>query len=233
MIRLIQSLSVLALIGTCLVVRQCARQWHQGIGSGAAILLEASAVQTFAECPARRPQTKERISPLVAEAEALARYLNPPQPPRPPVPAKKQARREPVPAIRPARATARFTVRGTSYNESRPETSMALIAESGAEAARWVREGERIGHFTIHEIKPGAVVCLAGADRLEMALQRDPEPTPAISNDCRLAASPSSSPTAAAAAVTAVPSACPTGPLRRPSRRNRRTVGSDRTMALD
>ena len=37
---------------------------------------------------------------------------------------------------------------------------MALIAELGAAdgSERWVKEGVRLGHFVIHEIRRGAIV---------------------------------------------------------------------------
>ncbi len=235
MVRLIRGAGVLALTAACAVGWLCARQLYRATGSGPPVLLAGSAVQEFAQHSPPPAQAKERASPLIAQARSLEGYLNPPVPPKPPKPSapkKNEVKSEPVPAIRPAQATPKFTVRATSYNETRPERSMVLIAEPGAEAARWVRQGERIGHFAIHEIRPGSVIYLAGAELQEMTLQRDVSPTVVASTGPDATPVPSSGPVAAAAMPDAPPLQ-PTGPSRRPSRRNRRTVGSARTIALD
>jgi len=233
MVRLMRSAGFLALAGACAVVWLCARQWRGGAEADPPILLSAGVVEAFVQ--RGPPPTEKRASPLVAQARSLERYLSPlapPKPAKPPSPKKQEVKREPVPAIRPVQATPKFTVRATSYNESRPEKSIALIAEPGGQAAHWVREGERIGHFVVHEIRPGSVVCLAGEKLQEMTLQRDPAPTAVASGDGSTGPGPSSRPRATAAASDA-PALQPTEPSRRPSRANRRTVGSARTMALD
>ncbi len=233
MIRLIRSAGLLALTAACAVAWLCARQWRDAGVSDPPVLLAAGVVDAFVQRGAA--PAEKRASPLIAQAQTLAGYLNPPAPPKPtepPRPKKKEAKRAPVPAVRPVQATPKFTVRATSYNENRPEKSIALIAEPGEQSARWVREGERIGHCAIHEIRPGSVVYLAGQALHEMAVQRDPAPTAVASDRPGTGPGPSSRPRATAAAADP-PARQPTGPSRRPSRGNRRTVGSARTTALD
>ena len=228
MIRLIQSLGVLALLAACGVAYLCARQWSSRVDGAAALLAEVGPVKAFLERGAPAEEVGEQASPLVAQAEAFAAYLNPPAPPLKPSPAKKKvAEREPVPAVRPVQATPKFTLRATSYSESRPEKSMALIAEPGDKAAYWVREGRRVGHVTIHEIKPGVIVVQAGNELHEMMLVRDPTPILAAGDD---RVNLSSGPRAAATSDMPIPSV--TQPSKRPTRRSRRTVGSARSMAL-
>jgi len=230
MIRLLNILSIIVLAAACSVAYACARQWSRPGVSDPAVLSAASALQTVSERSSLGGATRERASPLVAQAEALARYLKPPPAPapKPPMPKKAPVQRAPAPAIRPVQATPKFTVRATSYCETRPEKSMALIAEPGAEAAYWVREGQRIGHFAIHEIKPGAVIYLAGEELRELAVARDAADT-VVAGTNHLG--PGSSPSATA--VTKPPAGDSAGPSRRPNRRHRRTVGSDRNRELD
>ena len=51
---------------------------------------------------------------------------------------------------------------------------MALIWERGANGGtrRWVREGTQLGPFTVHEIRPGAILCRDGDRISEILLER-------------------------------------------------------------
>lgn len=51
---------------------------------------------------------------------------------------------------------------------------MALVAEPGGSEAdgRWVKEGNQLGHFVVHEIRKGTVVFRSGDDLRELAFCR-------------------------------------------------------------
>jgi len=230
MIRLLHSLGILALLATCAVSGLCARLWSRRADAELAIPAGPDIVRTLAEQGAHRVEAQERASPLVVQAEALAAYLTPPPPPptKPPPAPRRPVQQAAAPAARPVQTVPKFVVRAVSYCETRPEKSVALIDESGSELAYWVHEGDRIGHVAVHEIKPGAVICLAGEGLCEMAVEHESDSTAVASTD-RLG--PSSGPRAAAA--TERPSVQSPQVLRRPARQNRRTVGSDRRRTTD
>jgi hypothetical protein len=52
---------------------------------------------------------------------------------------------------------------------------MALVSEIGSEEGgeRWVKEGAQLGHFVVHEIRRGAIVCRAGEQVQEITVDRD------------------------------------------------------------
>jgi len=114
----------------------------------------------------------------VVQASAFAAYLTGPV-----VQEKKEAvvaeRKPPrniakAPKIRVV-PTAKFKLEGTSYYPNQPERSIALIAEPGSadENPRWVKEGERLGHFVVHEIRRGVVVYRDQNEQLhEMSIER-------------------------------------------------------------
>jgi hypothetical protein len=106
---------------------------------------------------------KQKASPLVTQAEALAKYLAPPPVPKkkePPVATKAVVKVDPVPTRAPAgEISPRFKLRGTSYCSWKPGRSMALIVEpvsklggsmgsmTLSETGAWGDEGDNIWHL--------------------------------------------------------------------------------------
>jgi len=115
-----------------------------------------------------RKRTKAQISPLVKQATAFAGYLNPPKPHREPRPANITTDGKPPPPP-PPRTKPRFQLIATSYNETRPAESVALI-EAPGKGLYWVRQSEQVGHLTV-EIKDGIVVAKSNNDTFEVAVQ--------------------------------------------------------------
>jgi hypothetical protein len=116
-----------------------------------------------------------KASPLVVQAEILAQYLNPPKDTElgsvaVPTPAVGSS---PVATVRPAAPSARFRLHGTSYYANEPGRSMALVSEVGAaeDDGRWVKEGTRLGHFVIHEIRGSGIVYRDGEQLREMFVE--------------------------------------------------------------
>lgn len=227
MIRLIHTLGVLALAAAAVVGVLCARPFLSPSREFSGILAAPSALARFNESVGPLRDREERVPPLVAQAQTLALYLDPPPPPGPPRPmAKKPVAPEPPPPPRPAQTSPKFKVLSTSCSETNRARSIALIAVPGADA-QWMREGEQVGHVVIHEIRPGTVVCLAGEQLCELSVETEvASPSLAGAGGSALSSAPRS-------AASAVPAGHSTGPSRRPTRRSSRTVGSNRNRILD
>ncbi len=139
--------------------------------------------------------SQNETSPLITQAEAFAKYLNPPPKPKPSIPTTSK------PTVSPPRPrspiTAKFTLVGTSFYASQPQLSLAFIDEPG-KGLRWVRQGSQVGHIAIREVKDGLVVLQDGQRTFEIAAQQKPQrsllaPAPAFRQK-DAGASPVSSP---------------------------------------
>jgi hypothetical protein len=164
----------------------------------------------------------------MAAAHGFASYLIPPPPPVQDKPTVQETPKPAAPVIRPPAAAPQFRVRGTIC-AGPLEQSIALIWEPGASnAGRWMKEGAQIGHFTIHEIRPGSIVYLDGDKLCEMAIEREPPSTTAVASDNSLPAM--------SLPQKAVGDARPThtsGRTKRPTGSSGFTVGSPRTRTVD
>lgn len=164
----------------------------------------------------------------MAAAQGLASYLNPPVPvsvqEKVPV---RETLKPPVPTVRPPTASPQFKVLGTICGGP-SERSLALIREPGTQnAGRWVNEGTQVGHFVIHEIRPGSILYLDGERLCEMAIDRENVPTTVVASNGRPAA-----PDSQTSVSNARPDRTDSRP-KRPSGNSRFTIGSARTTTLD
>ncbi len=107
---------------------------------------------------------KDKISPLVREAKLFALRINPPPPPKPKTPVKPKtaptkpvARNAAIPIPKATNINTTFKVIATCRYDSSPEKSLALL-EMAAEGQKWYRQGDKVGHLTINEIKDGSIV---------------------------------------------------------------------------
>jgi len=117
------------------------------------------------------------VPPLVAQAEAFSRFLDPPKP----VESKPESVAQTtslLPTIRPPVSSVRFRLCGTSCCPNQPGRSMALISEIGSQEGteRWVKEGAPVGHFVIHEIRQDGIVYRDGDQLREMAVETAHDP---------------------------------------------------------
>jgi hypothetical protein len=110
----------------------------------------------------------EQSSPLIAQAGIFANIIAPPPPP-PPAPVAKGSNNS-LPPPPPAKAI--FNVIATSYNQSRPEESLALIDETG-KGLHWVRQGTEVARLKI-EIKDGLILAKSGETTQEMRVIQQP-----------------------------------------------------------
>ena len=117
-------------------------------------------------------RTDGQISPLVKQAKSFALYLNPQ--PKPKAKAKPTKKYKPKTTPKPAGpVSTKFKLIGTSFYESRPELSFALIDEPG-KGFRWLRQSSSVGHLVIEEIKDGLVVIRDGQRTYDLIAERKP-----------------------------------------------------------
>jgi len=117
-------------------------------------------------------KSDDQISPLVKQAKSFALYLNPP--PKPKAEPKSTKKYKPKTTPRPAGpVTTKFKLIGTSFYESRPELSFALIDEPG-KGFQWLRQSSSVGHLVIEEIKDGLVVIRDGQRTYDLIAERKP-----------------------------------------------------------
>ena len=112
----------------------------------------------------------EKSSPLVAMAKLIALRFDPPPPPKPPVPQKtieppkKLVRVEPPKPVIPdpkAPVTIKSDLLATVLYETAPEKSLALLQTTGNKQ-EWFRQGEKVGHLEIKEVRDGSVIFTQG-----------------------------------------------------------------------
>jgi hypothetical protein len=165
MIRILQAVSVSALISAAILFVLCAANWLQG-APGIEQFEKLTIAEKFRQADSSsRKSSQKTIAPLVRQAEAFALYLNPPQPPK-----HRQVRasisnaEQKKPVLKLPKTTPKFTLLATSYYRARPDESLALVSEPGGKP-RWVEQGTHLGHFVIEKIKSGTIVYREG-DRL-------------------------------------------------------------------
>jgi len=120
---------------------------------------------------------KDQIPPLIKEARDFALYLNPPKPTPPPQPQRTSTSRPAViPNVPsgPAMSSARFNLVATCVNKADPESSLALIQETGQDR-RWVRQAATIGHLTIKEIHDGRIIIQDGSRTYQLDMTNIPQ----------------------------------------------------------
>jgi hypothetical protein len=144
-----------------------------------AILGGPGVVEVFRERRGGRPAGDggQVVVPLVAQAQAFALLLDPPQAASSGDEAgleKASGSEAPaVPIGRPAELAVEFRLVATSCCQGQPERSMALLVQPGNfDGGRWVKEGTQIGHLTVHEIREGVIVLRSGDRVRELAVER-------------------------------------------------------------
>jgi hypothetical protein len=176
MVRLFYFLGVLATLAACSILGLCVWQWSRDDSQRADVNLASSVPGALREKAgdSNRQGFEEKTPPLVKQAEAFASFLTPVRPAnKTNMPATGLGAVVSIPAVRPAAASAKFKLVGTSSYPNQPKRSMALISEpdSGAGSERWVKEGSQVEHFVIHEIRHGLIVYRDGDNLREMAVE--------------------------------------------------------------
>jgi len=174
MVRVVQMIGVAALVCAGAVLLHCVDQWLPDAADSKPEP-ELSLVERFKQAGGAgvgRGGNQETVSPLVEKAKAFALYLNPPEPAKPKPNQISHVASSTTKTIAPvtlAETTAKFVLVATSYYEARPEKSLALVSEPGR-GNRWVRPGERLGHFTLERVEQGSIVFRDGDRTSNMAV---------------------------------------------------------------
>ncbi|UCF14253.1 MAG: hypothetical protein JSW59_12635 [Phycisphaerales bacterium] len=172
MIRAVQMLGVSALICAGGVFLHCTDQWLHG-AAGSEPEPGLPVTERFRQAGGGAGGNQETVSPLVEQATAFAQYLSPPELTIPRQDTRVASTTKKTPSlVKLAETTAKFTLVATSYYGARPEKSLALVSEPGREN-RWVRPGERLGHFIIESIEQGSIVYRNGDRSGQMAVGTD------------------------------------------------------------
>jgi hypothetical protein len=209
MVRLLHILGICVWLGAAGVVGLWLSGRSQHSSQIEEFLNRPGAIQMFRAQAGESGVRQAEISPLVAQAEAYARLVDPPKrPERPSASVLTASASLAAPAVRPAAPSVRFRLCGTSYYPNEPGRSMALISEVGSPegSERWVKEGTQMGHFVIHEIRKGMIVCRDGEQLREMAVEHGVN-VPSLVRDAR----PGSRQISSAADDAMTTSAGPTG----------------------
>lgn len=129
----------------------------------------AGVVETFRQGKVSRvSKDTSESSPLVKQAVAFGLYLNPPRP-------KKPARRPSAGRPRPQKVSAKFTLIGTSFYESHPDKSLALINQPG-KPLQWIKQSGKVGHLVIEQIGDGFVLIRDGSDVRKLSILMPEKP---------------------------------------------------------
>ena len=169
MMKVLQILSVLALISAGIVfglwVTECFQVEPE-------IEPEPSILEKFNQSSTQRQKNIQKVSsPLMQQAEVFALYLNPPAPPKPepePTPVRKKQVAIQRPDVQLVQLSPKFELHGISYYRSKPEASMALVWEPG-NGCRWIKQGAKLGHFVVEQVKSTSIVYRDGQRTHEMA----------------------------------------------------------------
>ena len=123
-------------------------------------------------------ENKDGTEPdLIIQAKRFGLYLNPPPSPQTITPPKtnqyaphtnKSAVTKKLPT-KPKQSLPKFKVLATSVYKTRPEKTMALIVEPGAES-RWIKAGQMVGHLLMERIERGHVAWRLGEETGRVAV---------------------------------------------------------------
>jgi hypothetical protein len=114
----------------------------------------------------RTKTTTNQVHPLVQQAQDFSSIINPPKPVMTANNTIKPTFGKTVVDL-PSSSTPKFTVKGISYYELKPEMSLALIDEPG-KGTYWVRQSSTVNHLLIEQVKEGFIVVRNGEETFEL-----------------------------------------------------------------
>ncbi len=125
-----------------------------------------SAIEKFKKFAKTTDQDQDQTSPLFKHAKAFALRINPPPPVKPKqpkaAPRKRVAKKAPPPKPK-APVRAKFKLVATCRYEQQPGRSLALL-DRPPQGPKWYRQGDKVGHLTIQQVKDGSIVCSDGQE---------------------------------------------------------------------
>lgn len=136
-------------------------------------------------------QKEDAVSPLVTQAQKFALRIDPPPPPPPPPPPTpppgtreevKPVIERPIPTPVQVPQTVRFDLVATAKYATHPELSLALL-KPVAGPAKWYRQGEKVGHFDLQDIREGSVVLSQSGKLTEIFVPSPPQGKSLLKSD--------------------------------------------------
>ncbi len=147
------------------------------------LLASPGAVDRFRELHTGDDQTGlDTTPPLVKQAEVFKDIIDPKVVVREEAP-KTSSRVPSGSAIKPPPvSTPKFTLLGTAYSLSDPNSSFAYI-RSADNICQWVPCGSEIGHLMIKEVRESSVICWDGRSESELAIEAVPDRASLLEGD--------------------------------------------------
>jgi hypothetical protein len=125
-------------------------------------LTEPGVVEIFKKS-AGTSSNQTRVSPLVTQAQAFTKRINPPPPPKPTDPNNPGGGKSGAAYLPPPPPPAAFEVVATSINPLDASKSFALLSQPG-KGFFWVRPKDEVGRAVIKQILPGKIVTADGRE---------------------------------------------------------------------
>lgn len=151
-------------------------------------LSEPGVVEDYIKNAQAGPSGPPGRSPLVEQASAFARRINPPEPIEPVRPTNQNAgsaqggTNNQLPEIAlpgfediprpPASISAKFDLVATCVYPDNPDASHALL-NMPAKGLKWFPQASQIGHLVLAEVKPGSIVIDDGTKTYEIQVPRE------------------------------------------------------------
>ncbi len=137
------------------------------------VLASPGAVERFHDLHGDKSTSGEDMTPpLVRLAESFKEIIDPrivESGPTTPVAATVK----PGPIVKPREVSAKFTLVGTSYSPSNPNSSFAYVFADNK--YQWLGCGEEIGYLTIKEVRESSVICSDGRQDSEIPMEVVPD----------------------------------------------------------
>lgn len=168
MIKTLKITGILAVVSVLALVFLLGTLALRGDEQAKDFLSTGGVIENFQHTDSGRTKNQNQKSPLVQEAHKFALRLNPPKPKRVVKPVNKNANQKDPgskripglssgPPAPPIAKRASFRLMATCKYQLDPTRSLALL-DLAAKGSKWFRQGEKVGHLTLQEIKDGSVV---------------------------------------------------------------------------
>lgn len=168
MIKTLKITGILAVVSVLAMVSLLGTLALRGDQQAKDFLSTGGVIENFQHTDSGRTKDQDQKSPLVLEAHKFALRLNPPKPKSVVKSVNKNVTQKdpgsrrlsgppsgpPAPPI-PKRAS--FKLMATCKYQLDPTRSLALL-DLAAKGTKWFRQGEKVGHLILQEIKDGSVV---------------------------------------------------------------------------
>lgn len=164
MIKILKIVNIIAVVAAVGAILFLAKSALGGGGEPPSALTDPGPIEEFRLLINLSGKIREQESPLVRQAKIFAIKIDPPPPPIPLAPKNTEvtdADPRPPEVEGPKVIKTKFSLVATCKYKDKPEKSLALLNIPPKEP-KWYRQGEKVGYFTIHEVKDGSIVLYQG-----------------------------------------------------------------------